>query len=242
MILAAGLGTRLRPLTNRIPKPLVPVAGRPVIEYALLLLRSAGIRDIIVNLHHLGDQVRDRLGDGSGYGVQIRYSVEETILDTGGGIKKAEPLLRDGPFVVVNGDTITEAPLGQLIASHGAGQAMATMLLRSAPDADRYGLIHVDDGHRVRSFLGQPPVPPGSPWRPYMFAGLHVLDPRIFDLMPADRAFGITRETYPRMIERGDTVLGIPFDGPWLTVDTPEALARAEAELSSGRTVLSYLA
>lgn len=241
MILAAGLGTRLRPLTNRIPKPLVPVAGRPVIEYALLLLRSAGIRDIIVNLHHLGDQVRDRLGDGSGYGVQIRYSVEETILDTGGGIKKAEPLLRDGPFVVVNGDTISEAPLRELIAQHHAGHAMATMLLRSAPDADRYGLIHVDDRHRVRSFLGRPAVPATAPWRAYMFAGLHILDPRIFDLMPAGRPFGITRETYPHMIERGDTVLGIPFAGPWLTVDTPEALTRAEAELSSGRVVLSYL-
>jgi NDP-sugar pyrophosphorylase family protein len=241
MILAAGLGTRLRPLTNRIPKPLVPVAGRPVIEYALLLLRSAGIRDIIVNLHHLGEQVRDRLGDGSRYGVRIRYSVEETILDTGGGIKKAEPLLRDGPFIVLNGDTITEAPLGELIARHGAGGAMATMLLRTAPDADRYGLIHVDDADRVRSFLGQPPVPPGMPWRPYMFAGLHVLDPRIFDLMPAGRPFGITRETYPLLIERGDVVRGLPFDGPWLTVDTPEALARAEADLASGRTVLSYL-
>lgn len=241
MILAAGLGTRLRPLTHRIPKPLVPVAGRPVIEYALLLLRSAGIRDIIVNLHHLGDQVRERLGDGSRYGVRIRYSVEETILDTGGGIKKAEPLLRDGPFVVVNGDTITEAPIGELVARHHAGRAMATMLLRDAPDADRYGLIHVDEERRVRSFLGQPPLPSGSAWRPYMFAGVHILDPRVFDLMPAERAFGITRETYPRMVERGDIVLGLPFDGPWLTVDTPEALARAEAELSSGRLTLSYL-
>jgi NDP-sugar pyrophosphorylase family protein len=241
MILAAGLGTRLRPLTNRIPKPLVPVAGRPVIEYALLQLRKAGIDDIIVNLHHLGDQVRDRLGDGSGYGVRIRYSVEDTILDTGGGIKKAEALLRDSPFVVVNGDTISEAPLAKLIARHETGQAMATMLLRTAPDADRYGLIHIDEGLRVRSFLGQPPVPPGAPWRAYMFAGLHVLDPRIFDLMPAGRPFGITRETYPLMVRRGDTVLGMPFDGPWLTVDTPEGLARAEAELSSGRVVLSYL-
>ncbi len=241
MILAAGLGTRLRPLTNRIPKPLVPVAGRPVIEYALLQLRAADIRDIIVNLHHLGDRVRERLGDGSAYGVRIRYSVEETILDTGGGIKKAEALLRDGPFIVLNGDTITEAPLRALIARHEAGRAMATMLLRTAPDADRYGLIHIDDGGRVQSFLGRPPIPPGSAWQPYMFAGLHVLDPRIFDLMPAGRPFGITRETYPLMVERGDTVLGMPFDGLWLTIDTPEALARAEAQLSSGQAILSYL-
>jgi NDP-sugar pyrophosphorylase family protein len=241
MILAAGLGTRLRPLTNRLPKPLVPVAGRPVIEYALMLLRAAGIRDIIINLHHLGDQVQALLGDGAAFGLHIRYSVEETILDTGGGIKKAEPLLRDGPFIVVNGDTIMDAPLGALIERHQTMDAVATMLLRSAPDAERYGLIHVDEDQRVRSFLGTPPVPSAARWRPFMFAGLHILDPRIFDAMPAGRPFGITRETYPLLVERGDRVFGFPYDGTWLTVDTPEALARADAALSSGRVALSYV-
>jgi NDP-sugar pyrophosphorylase family protein len=240
MILAAGRGTRLRPLTDRLPKPLVPVAGRPVIEYALTLLCQAGIHDVIINLHHLGEQVRERLGDGSRLGVRITYSREETILDTGGGIKKAEPLLRGEPFVVMNGDTIVDAPLPDLIAHHQQHDAVATMLLRRDPDQARYGVIHIDAHQRVRSFLGRPAVPAGAPWVPYMFAGVHVLAPRIFDVMPPARAFGITRETYPLLVERGDTVLGLPFEGPWLTIDTPDALAAADAALSSGEVRLSY--
>ena len=121
MILAAGFGTRLRPLTEAVPKPLLRVAGRPIIEYPLLLLRAAGIRDVVINLHHLGDQIRKRLGDGSAYGLRIVYSTEEEILDTGGGIKKAEALLSDGSFVVINSDTIMDAPLEELIARQVPG-------------------------------------------------------------------------------------------------------------------------
>lgn len=241
MILAAGRGTRLLPLTATVPKPLVPVAGRPVIEYTLLLLRAAGIHDVVVNVHHLGEQLRARLGDGSSYGLQIRYSVEDTILDTGGGIKKAEALLRNGPFVVANGDTIMDAPIQALLDRHRTARAMATMLLRTDPAAEQYGLIHTDHAQHVRSFLGTPAVPDDAGWTPYMFAGLHILEPGIFDLMPAGRPFSITRETYPLLLDRGNTVLGVPFDGVWLTVDSPEALKAADAMISSGRVTLSYL-
>jgi NDP-sugar pyrophosphorylase family protein len=241
MILAAGLGTRLRPLTATVPKPLVQVAGRPLIEYALRLLRAAGIRDIVINLHHLGEQVRARVGDGSAYGLRVVYSVEEEILDTGGGIKNAEPLLQHEPFVVVNGDTIMDAPLDSLIAAHSGAKALATMLLRRDPDAARYGIVRTDAHHRVRSILERPPMPPGAGWQPHMFAGLHIFDPRVFTLMPPDRAFSITRETYPLLIERGETVLGFASDRPWLTVDTPQALAAAETAISTGQVRLSYL-
>ena len=240
MILAAGLGTRLRPLTDSVPKPLVPVAGRPVIEYALQMLVSAGIRDVIINVHHLRELVQQRLGDGSAWGLRIRYSVEPTIMDTGGGIKQAEALLAGEPFVVVNGDTIMDAPLPELIARHDAERALATMLLRPDPEAARYGIIRIDGSGRVRSFLGSPPAPPDATWSDYMFAGLHVLDPRIFALMPAGRPFSITRETYPKMLAQNETVVGVPFAGPWLTVDTPEALAAADGALRSGAVHLSY--
>jgi NDP-sugar pyrophosphorylase family protein len=205
------------------------------------MLRAAGIREVVINVHHLRDQVRARLGDGSAYGLRIIYSVEEEILDTGGGIKNAEPLLCDAPFVVVNSDTIMDAPLEELITRHHSEGAIATMLLRRDPEAERYGIIHIDAAARVRSFLGVPPVSTGVCWQPHMFAGLHVFDPRIFALMPAGRPFGVTRETYPRLLEAGETVLGVPFDGTWLTVDTPEALAAAEAAMSTGNVRLHYL-
>jgi CTP:phosphocholine cytidylyltransferase-like protein len=102
MVLAAGQGTRLRPLTDTQPKALVPVGGRPMIEYSLLLLRYYGIHDIVINLHHHGEQIEERLADGSGLGLQITYSVEPELLDTGGGLLKAKPFLQDDTFIVIN--------------------------------------------------------------------------------------------------------------------------------------------
>jgi mannose-1-phosphate guanylyltransferase len=241
MILGAGFGTRLRPLTESVPKPLLSVGGRPIIEYALLYLRAGGIRDIVINLHHLADQIQDRLGDGSAYGVRIAYSVERDILDTGGGIKNAEHLLAGEPFVVANGDTVMDPPLAELIDQHRSEGALATMLLRSDPEAARYGLVHVDERCHVRAILGRPPVPADAGWSTYMFAGLHVFDPRIFQTMPAGRPFSITRETYPEQLEAGERILGIATDRTWLTIDTPEALAAADAAVASGRISLPYV-
>ena len=109
MVLAAGRGTRLAPITHTTPKPLVPVAGRPLLEHILDLLRAGGIQDVVVNLHHLGHVIEQHLGDGRRFGLHIRYSWEDPILDTGGGIKRAEPLLGGEPFVVINGDSLLES-------------------------------------------------------------------------------------------------------------------------------------
>ena len=118
MVLAAGQGTRLHPLTEHTPKALVPVAGRPMIEYSLLLLRRYGIRDIIINLHHLGDQIENYLGDGKQLGLQITYSKEPELLDTGGGLLKAKPFLQDGTFIVINTDVLIDLSLSDLLAFH----------------------------------------------------------------------------------------------------------------------------
>ncbi|TMA57495.1 MAG: hypothetical protein E6J80_06270, partial [Deltaproteobacteria bacterium] len=117
MILAAGRGTRLRPLTNTVPKALVPVAGRPLIEYGLLFLKAQGIEEVVINLHHLGEEISAALGDGSLYGLRLTYSPEDPILDTGGGIKKVQAFLDGGTFIVLNCDTILDLDLGALLAA-----------------------------------------------------------------------------------------------------------------------------
>src|SRR5919108_2695 len=134
LILAAGYGTRLRPLTERIPKPLLPVAGQPILVWNLLLLKRHGITDVVINLHHLGEQIVQAIGNGSRFGMRVAYSHEPTLLGTGGGIQQAAPLLKDGPFLVVNGDTLSACDLTELIAAHRAGKASATLVLRE--DAD----------------------------------------------------------------------------------------------------------
>jgi NDP-sugar pyrophosphorylase family protein len=232
MVLAAGFGSRLRPLTDRVPKPLLRVAGKPLITYPLALLREAGIREVMVNLHHLGGQIRAALGDGSAYGVSITYSEEDPILDTGGAIEKARPFLDGGTFAVLNADAIMDLALEPVIAEHRRRRAVATMVLRPDRDALRYGTIEIDGEGRIRRFLGQPADAPG-PLEALMFTGVHVFEPEVFDFMRPG-CFGINRETYPAMLAAGRPLYGHRFDGYWRVLDTHEGLAEGRRDLERG--------
>ena len=232
MVLAAGFGKRLRPLTDRVPKPLLAVAGKPLIAYPLALLREAGIREVLINLHHLGDQIRAALGDGSAYGVSITYSEEDPILDTGGAIEKARPFLGGGTFAVLNADAIMDLGLAAVIAEHRRRRAVATMVLRPDRDALRYGTIEIDGAGRIRRFLGRPADAPG-PLEALMFTGVHVFEPEVFDFMRQGR-FGINRETYPAMLAAGRPLYGHRFDGYWRVLDTHAGLAEGRWELERG--------
>lgn len=235
MILAAGFGTRLRPLTDTTPKPLVPVAGFPMIAYPLTLLRAAGITEVVINLHHLGAQIRSALGDGSRYGVSIEYSEEDPILDTGGAIKKARPFLDGGTFLVLNSDMICDLDLREAIAHHRARAAIATMVLRPDPRADSYGIIEIDAETRIRRFLGKPDQV-DVPLTPLMFTGIHVFEPAVFDYM-AEGHFSITRQTYPAMLEKDCRLCGYVFRGYWRVVDTHAGLEAGRHEVERGNVL-----
>ena len=229
MVLAAGRGQRLAPRTDTLPKPLMPVADRPLLEHILGFLRAGGIEQVVVNLHHLGHLIEAQIGDGSRFGLRIRYSWEDPILDTGGGIKRAEPLLAGEPFVVMNGDSLLEMRLEDVVAAHEARGGIATLVVRPDPEAERYGLIELDDQDRVWRVSGQPARVPPGPLRGFMFPGLHVLEPAIFNWMEPGKAFGIIRVTYPRLIQAGVAVYGFPTGARWINIDTPAALAAADA-------------
>jgi NDP-sugar pyrophosphorylase family protein len=230
MILAAGLGTRLRPITEHTPKPLVPLAGHPLIAYGLGLLRANGIEDVVVNVHHLRDQVMTKLGDGSRYGVRIHYSIEEHLLDTGGGIRHAAELLDDGPVVVLNGDVVSEVPLADVLHRHEHTGALVTLVLRDDPQAARYGLFAIDASSRIRRFLGEGDSSPDLPQ--YMFASVQVIAPELVARMPQDRPFGTMREFYPALFRAGAPLFGYVYEGRWYTADTRADLAAADKALS----------
>jgi NDP-sugar pyrophosphorylase family protein len=245
MVLAAGQGTRLHPLTERIPKALVPVAGRPMIEYSLLLLKRYGIHDIIINLHHLGDQIESYLGDGRQLGLQISYSKEPELLDTGGGLLKAKPFFQGGPFIAINTDVLIDLSLSELIEFHTKKGAAATLVLRPDPLADQYGSMEIDSDGRIHRFLQARIASTLSvPTTKLMFTGVQVLEPRVFDYMESEdrvRKFSTTKDTYPRMLLHQEKLFGFRFDGFWQDVGTASRIKEAEESLAGGRATLHYL-
>jgi NDP-sugar pyrophosphorylase family protein len=184
-VLAAGFGSRLKPITEVLPKPLMPIGDVPLIGYALTLLAKHGITEVAVNTHHLGKVLEQKLGDGSQFGVQITYSHEKEILGTGGGLRRMHPFLKDDTFVVINSDILIDLDLTAVIAQHKENNALATMVLREDQKQADYGVIEIDAAdYRIRKILGQ------GRWsgqlRPLMFTGVHVMEPRLLEYIPPE--------------------------------------------------------
>ncbi len=233
MILAAGLGTRLRPLTNTIPKPLLPIAGTPLIVWNLLLLKRHGFHQVVINLHYLGPMIEQALGDGSKFGMRIIYSHEPIILGTGGGIKKAEPYFSGEPVLILNADTLVELDLEALRDFHRSRGAAATLALREDQDAERWGLVEVGEQDRILRITGRG-VREATTIAQRMFAGIHILHPRLLQQVPKGVVSSII-DPYVAAIERGEPVLGYDLHGYWSDIGTTERYTQAEHDARSGR-------
>ena len=229
MILAAGFGTRLRPLTRSIAKPMVTLCNRPLIGWALESMIESGIRDIVVNLHHEPRAMMEWLPAAAGDRARIRFTHEEEILGTGGGIRNARSLLEgSGQFALVNGDTVQKPPFQALAAARESRDAIAALLLRQPPSDDRFTPVYLD-GDRVTGF--------GSGrGEALMFAGAHVISDRVFSWIP-DRPFsGIVEHVYMPVLEQGsESIAGLRHDDWWFDIGTPRRL------LAATRTMLSLI-
>ncbi len=239
MILAAGLGLRLRPMTNTTPKPLLPIAGRPLLVWNLLLLKRHGITDVIVNLHHLGEQIVQAIRDGTRFGLRVAYSHEPELQGTGGGIRQAAPFLKDGPFLALNGDTLSECNLTGLIAAHRTGKALATLALRDDPEAARWGPVAIDADSRILQINGKPQLAPhAEPLpAPCMFAGIHVLEPTILDAIPPGP--GSIIDVYRALLGKGQVLRGYRMSGYWSDIGTRERYEQTERDAVEGRLTIS---
>ena len=215
MILAAGLGTRLRPLTDDRPKALVEVAGRTMLEIAVARLRSFGIRDVIINVHHFADLVVQYLKANDNFGMRIEISREEVLLDTGGGLKKAAYFFTDTeqPFILHNVDVISAIDLGRMMKVHTDNQALATLAVQDRPTS-RY-LLFDQQGRLCGRQSGRDGkaevVRPSSETQPLAFAGIHVISPRLLGKMTEDGVFSIIT-TYLRLAGEGEKVLAFRAD------------------------------
>jgi mannose-1-phosphate guanylyltransferase len=232
MILAAGLGTRMGPISRYMAKPVVPFLGVPMIEHSIQVLRSAGIREIVVNTHHLPETVRAVLGDGSRLGVSISYSHEDPILGTGGGIGNVRRFFDGETFIVINSDVIIDIDASQALATHRASGAATTLVLRPDPE-NRYGKVLIDKDQRIVQIEGSPSGSGGNAtaWRSdCMFAGLHVIEPRWFDFAPPRPIYDSVRDVYSAMIAAGELIQGHIFTGRWIDIGSARRLLNATAK------------
>jgi NDP-sugar pyrophosphorylase family protein len=213
------------------------VGGRALIDYALDCVSNAGIRRVVINLHHLGDLIREHVGDGSRFGLTVDYSWEEVLQETGGGIRDARPFLEGSTFVTLNADTIVDADLRGLAEVHARSGALATMLLRKDERQVSFGLIETEPDSRVGRFLGRSRPGCRGPLEPFMYTGVQVLGPGVFDYLRTEGPFSITKVSYPAMLDAGETIVGHPFDGAWITVGTPAEMAEAEGLLGPDAAV-----
>lgn len=214
MILTAGKGTRLLPLSKKVPKPLFPVGDRPVIFYLLSLLREYGVKTITLNLHHLGSEIEQWLGDGKRLGLQVRYSREEQLLGTGGGIKNASSLWGGGQALVCNGDNLLELKLDKLFQYHRARQTAATMVLRPRRADSPYTPIYLDSNGLVR-YIGGRHHPPA-----YAFLGTQVISPEFLGILPRSGPAELIKDGYRRVLRSRGEVGAVISTTYWKEIST----------------------
>jgi mannose-1-phosphate guanylyltransferase len=229
LILAGGEGTRLRPLTSTVPKPVVPMVDRPFIAFMLDWLGTHGIDDVIMSCGFLATSVRNVLGDGSAYGVRLRFVEEPDPRGTAGALKFAEPML-DERFLMLNGDVLTDIDLTAQIAQHEQSGAKATLALVPVADPSAYGLVHLNDDRSVRDFVEKPSSDAID--TNLISAGAYVLQREILDLVPADRNVSIEREVWPQLI--GNGLYGFPAESYWLDIGTPERYLQGTFDIIEG--------
>jgi NDP-sugar pyrophosphorylase family protein len=232
VILAGGEGTRLRPLTLSVPKPVVPVVDRPFLRHQLDLLASAGVRDVVFSVAYRPERVEAVFGDGSAFGVKIRYAVEDTPLGTGGAVRNALELL-DDRTIVMNGDVLTDVDLAQLVRRHEQQQASATILLTPVPNPSAYGLVETDASGRVLRFREKPK--PEEITSDTINAGIYILETRVIDLIPPSVSHSIERGFFPALLARGDVVFGPVHRGYWIDIGTPEKYLQVHRDILGGR-------
>ncbi len=237
LVLAGGEGTRLRPLTSTIPKPVVPLAGKPFIVYMLEWLRSHGVTEIILACGFMADDVRAVLGDGAALGLRLRYVEEPRPLGTGGALKFAQDLLQER-FLMLNGDVLTDIDLTAALAQHEATGARATLSLVQVADPSAYGLVVLRDDHSVRAFIEKPGKRAGGAGNgaggPNLInAGVYVLERDVLQyISPAGTVSSIERDVFPRLVGKG--LFGHATNGYWLDIGTPERYLKATFDLLDG--------
>ncbi|HOW27896.1 MAG TPA: NDP-sugar synthase [Elusimicrobiota bacterium] len=233
MMMSAGLGTRLYPLTSKYPKPLVPIVNKPVIDYALDNARRHGVREIAVNLYHCPHYVQSHLGDGSRWGLRLHYSVEKRLWGTAGGVKRFEKFFSDGTFVVLSGDGLSEIDLADVVAFHRSHRSFATMVLKPVTSRFEYGVTLVNRKNRIVRFIEKPK------WEDVFSntvnTGVYVFEPGIFRYIPSGRECDFAQNVWPRLLKERKPIFGYVTQDYWRDVGNLAEYRQAHRDVLDGR-------
>lgn len=231
MIMAAGAGTRLMPMTAQVPKPMVPMMNRPLMANTVELLAGYGFKDIIVNLHYRGEAISDYFGDGSDFGVNMSYSREPELLGTAGGVKNCQGFL-DETFAVVSGDALTGADLGLLLEAHRRWGSLATIALKEVEQVELFGIVVLGEGGRVRSFQ-EKPAREAALGRTAN-TGIYMFEPEIFRYIPDNSFYDFGSQVFPGLVKGGAPFYGLALPQYWCDVGSLETYRQAHSDILDG--------
>jgi mannose-1-phosphate guanylyltransferase len=238
MLLGAGLGTRLRPITYELPKPLVPVLDGPVMSHILRLLARHGCEQVIANLHYFPDMIRDYFRDGSDYGVELSYSHEEELLGTAGGVRNVRDFLGDETFLIISGDALTDIDLGALFSRHREAGGVATLALKRVDDPSQLGVVIVDEDGRIQGLQEKPD--PAEALSDLGSCGIYVCEPEIFDYFP-DRDFvDWAQDVFPVLFERDVPIYGHEIHDYWNDIGSLHEFRQGNFDALTGKVRIEH--
>jgi mannose-1-phosphate guanylyltransferase len=232
MLLGAGLGTRLRPITYDLPKPMVPVLGRPVMAHIVRLLEHHSFHDVIANIHHFPEMIRDHFGDGSDYGVRLSYSHEHELLGTAGGVRNVHEFLGNETFLIISGDALTDIDLSALIARHRQTGGIGTLALKPVDDPSQLGVVILDNGGRIQGFQEKPD--PAEALSNLGSCGIYVFEPEIFDYFPDQAFVDWAHDVFPTLLERDVPLYGHEIADYWNDVGSLPELRQGNFDALTG--------
>ena len=235
MILAAGLGSRLRPLTTHLPKPLVPILNRPLLGYLIRQVRQAGIHEIAINLHYRGEQIRSWLGRGEQLGVEVTYSEEAELLGSAGGVQRMRQFFGNEPVLIVHGDILFDVDLSAVIQYHLSRAALATIVLHPAHHRYNYGKIKVNAHGQIAQFVDQQLPWVSGPLTETLFTGVQILDPAVLDAISMAGVSALTADVYPALLRNPSRLYGYLMHGYWSDIGTPRRYWETNMDAVSGR-------
>ena len=237
MILAAGVGSRLDPLTRNVPKPMVPIVNKPVIEHIIDKLKKHNFDEIMINLHYLGDVIQSHLDDGSQLGVKIHYSPEDQLWGDAGSCKRVQDFFGQDTFLVLGGDDISEINLTEVVEFHKARKSVATMALTLVDDPSEYGIVLTNEDGRITKFLEKPKGQ--VVFSKTANTGVYVFEPEVFDIIPEGRQFGFGNDVFPKLLVEGKPMYGIVTTEFWKDVGNLQIYRQTNFDALNGTVNLN---